>query len=186
MSNLQIKVSGFGGQGVILLGTIIGKAAAVYDNKHVTMTRSYGPEARGGACSAQVIIGNQPIDYPYVTCPEVLIVFSQEAYKKNVRDIAEGGILFYEKDLTAVKKISPIIRTHAIPSIRIAERLGNRVAMNMVMLGFFAKTNHAVSLESLRKAIQTTVPPKLININLAAFEEGYAYQPKAEEFQNLQ
>lgn len=176
MSVLQIKVGGFGGQGVILAGVIIGKASAIHDNKHVTMTRSYGPEARGGACSAQIVTGDRPIDYPYVIHPDVLLALSQEACACYASDIADDGMLVYESDLVTPGDVAPTAKRHGIPCTRIAEELGSRVVMNMVMMGYFAKVSDAVSKEALQEAIRSTVPPKTTDINLLAFERGYEYQ----------
>ena len=79
MSVTEIKIGGFGGQGVILTGIIVGQAAAIYDDKYSTMTQAFGPEARGSSCSSQVIISEDKILYPYVTNPDVLVVMSQDA-----------------------------------------------------------------------------------------------------------
>ena len=91
MAKTEIKIGGFGGQGVILSGYIIGKAAAIYDGKHATMIQAFGPEARGSACSAQVIVSDEPIGYPYVKQPNILVVMSQEAYTKFTPELAQGG-----------------------------------------------------------------------------------------------
>jgi 2-oxoglutarate ferredoxin oxidoreductase subunit gamma len=177
MSLIQIKVGGFGGQGVITTGVIIGQAAAIYDNKNSTMTRSYGPEARGGACGAQIVLSKDPITYPYVVNPDLLIVMSQESCDRYAKDLAENGILLYENDLVKPSlNGNPNIQALGIPTTRIAEELGNRVVQNIVMLGYMAKVSNAISKKALQEAIKESVPPKTVDLNLKAFEKGYTFE----------
>ena len=89
----EILITGFGGQGIILIGNILGKAATLYDLKHATMIQAYGPEARGGACSSQVIISEEEILFPYVQDAQVLICMSQEGFDKNIASLLSGGLL---------------------------------------------------------------------------------------------
>ena len=91
MKNIQIKIGGFGGQGIVLAGYILGKAASIHDQKNATLTQSYGPESRGSSCSAQLIIGKDEIDYPKVSHPDILMIMSQEAYDKFTPELARGG-----------------------------------------------------------------------------------------------
>ena len=107
MRNLtEIRISGFGGQGVILSAIVIGKAGCIFEDGYSTMTQAFGPEARGGACSAQVILSNEPILYPYVTRPDILVTMSQEAYSLFTPQLKEDGILIIEQDLVRVDKAS--------------------------------------------------------------------------------
>ena len=99
MQLTEIRVAGFGGQGVILSAIVIGKAASIYENGFATMTQNFGPEARGGACSAQVILSDNPILYPYVTRPDIMMVMSQEAYNKFAPELKPNGLLLVEQDL---------------------------------------------------------------------------------------
>src|SRR5512136_2566959 len=92
----HVLITGFGGQGVILAGDILGRAATLYDHKYATMTQAYGPEARGSACSAQVIISKEEILFPYVKEPQVLVCLSQEGYSKNIGSLRTGGILIVD------------------------------------------------------------------------------------------
>jgi 2-oxoglutarate ferredoxin oxidoreductase subunit gamma len=121
MSRHEIRLSGFGGQGIITSGHILGKAAALFDGRHVTLIKSYGPESRGGACSAQVIISDEEINYPRVTKPELLVAMSQEAYSKYVDELADTGLLLIDEDLVALNHPRRGIRARAIPATRIAE-----------------------------------------------------------------
>ncbi|RJP35034.1 MAG: pyruvate ferredoxin oxidoreductase [Candidatus Omnitrophota bacterium] len=175
MSLTQIKVGGFGGQGVILTGTILGKAGAIFDKKYAAMSRSYGPEARGGACSAQILVSDEPITYPYVIQPDYLVALSQEACERYAIDLAEGGAVLYEKELVNPSAAPKTARLLGIPCTRIAEELGSRVVLNMVMLGFFAQVCPAISADAIKEAIRITVPRKTIDVNILAFDHGYQF-----------
>ena len=174
MAKSEIKIAGFGGQGVILAGEIIGKAATIYDGKFATLTHSYGPEARGGACSAQIIIADEKISYPYAVSPDVLVLMSQEAYGLYMDELNPGGILIIEKDLVKMDSdIAP--KFFGIPATRMAEELGSRIVLNIVMLGFLTAISGLVTHEAMEKAIRETVPRGTEYINLLAFDKGYSY-----------
>ena len=93
----EIRIAGFGGQGVILSAIVLGKAASIYQGAYATMTQNFGPEARGGACSAQLIVSDTPVLYPYVARPDIMVVMSQEAYVRFAPELKEGGILIVER-----------------------------------------------------------------------------------------
>lgn len=171
----EIRISGFGGQGVIRCGYIIGRIAALFDDKHATLTQSFGPEARGSACSAQILVDTNPIRYPYVSTPDTVVTMSQEAYDKFGHDIVEGGLLLIDEDLVKPDPADGRVRMYSIPSTRIAEQLGNRIAGNIVMLGFFTAVAGVITVEAARKALPSSVPERFIDLNLAAFEKGYEY-----------
>ena len=105
MSRVEIKIGGFGGQGVILAGMIIGRAAAIYDHKDATLTQSFGPEARGGACSAQVVVNTERNLYPMVSSPDVLVVMSQPAFDKFLPEVKPDGLILYESSLVSPDSI---------------------------------------------------------------------------------
>src|SRR6201992_1567475 len=111
----EIRIAGFGGQGVILSAVVIGKAGCIYQDGYSTMTQAFGPEARGGACSAQVILSDSPVLYPYVTRPDILVVMSQEAYVKFAPELKDGGLLIIEQDLVRVSEIRPGTKLFSIP-----------------------------------------------------------------------
>jgi 2-oxoglutarate ferredoxin oxidoreductase subunit gamma len=142
----EIKVGGFGGQGVIMMGYVIGKAAAIYAGGHATMTQAFGPEARGSACSSQVIISPDPVLYPYVSVPEVMILMSQEAYTKFSPQIAKGGIMLIEKDLVKPGQMKEGVKMYAVPATRMAEEMGLKIVLNIVMLGFDKGYNYGLEL----------------------------------------
>lgn len=180
----EIIISGFGGQGIILNGNILGKAAALYSELNATFVQSYGPEARGGACSAQVIISHNTISYPYVHEPNILIALSQEGYENNIDLLKEGGLLITDSDLVTLNDTEKKYLSYAIPAVKTAEKLGNRMTANIVMLGVLASLSHVVTAESLRKSIETSVPKGTEEINLKAFEAGYTFQEKTEKGYN--
>ncbi|MEO0123871.1 MAG: 2-oxoacid:acceptor oxidoreductase family protein [candidate division WOR-3 bacterium] len=174
-ATLEIRFSGYGGQGVIKSGYIVGKAASIFDNKHATMTQSFGPEARGSACSAQLIVSEDRILYPYLTKPQILVAMSREAYEKFEPELDESGILIVDEDLVKPKPPRGQIKIFSVPATRIAEQLGNRIVANIVMLGFFTAVTNVVSYQAMKDAIPGSVPDKALPLNLKAFEEGYKY-----------
>lgn len=175
MARTEIKIGGFGGQGVILSGYIIGRAAAIYDNKHATMIQAFGPEARGSACSAQVVVSPEPIAYPYITSPGVMIVMSQEAYTKFSPELAEGGILITEEELVQPHNLRKDLKHFSIPATRFAEDLGRKMVLNIVMMGFLTAVTEIVGCEAMRNAVKVSVPKGTEHLNLNAFDKGYEY-----------
>jgi 2-oxoglutarate ferredoxin oxidoreductase subunit gamma len=171
----EIRISGFGGQGVIRCGYIIGKTAALYDGKNATLTQSFGPEARGSACSAQIIVDEAPVRYPYLTTPDTVVAMSQEAYDKFGADIKSDGTLMIDDDLVEPSEAPAVSRIYAIAATRIAEELGNRIAANIVMLGFFTAVTNIISVEAARRALPSSVPSRFLELNQKAFEAGYKY-----------
>jgi 2-oxoglutarate ferredoxin oxidoreductase subunit gamma len=184
----EIRFSGFGGQGIIRCGLITGKALAIFDNKHATMTQSFGPEARGSACSSQLVVSEDRVLYPYISSPEILISMSQEAYDKYEPELGDDGTLIIDKDLVRTKPPRGKIKTYVIPSTRFAEELGNRIIANLVMLGFFTAITRVVSPEAMKKALPGLVPSRFLDLNIKAFDKGYEYGKKilAEEKKTTQ
>jgi 2-oxoglutarate ferredoxin oxidoreductase subunit gamma len=170
----EIIITGFGGQGIVLAGLILGKAASLGDHRETTLTQSYGPEARGGACSAQVIISDNKIHYPYVRNPDVLVCMSQGGYEKYAGILREEGVLIFDQDLVQ----PPEPRGggfFSIPATRIAEELAKKMMANIVMLGFFTAITGVVSLESARSAVSGSVPRGTEALNLTAFNKGFDF-----------
>ena len=178
MQLTEIRIAGFGGQGVILSALVLGKAASIYQNAYATMTQNFGPEARGGACSAQLIVSGTPVLYPYVPHPDVLVVMSQEAYTKFVPQLKDGGILIIEEDLVRVADVKGEIKVYSIPATRFAEELGKRMVLNSVMVGFFTAVTQLLEPDAVRKAIADSVPSHSKDVNLKAFDKGYDYGVK--------
>ncbi|MFC2088704.1 2-oxoacid:acceptor oxidoreductase family protein [Calditrichota bacterium] len=177
-NNIEIRISGFGGQGIILSAYIIGKAAAIFDNKFSTMIQSFGPEARGSSCSAQLLISDTQILYPYLLIPTTSIILSTDAYDKFGGDLVNGGIMIVEKDLVKVKDVPKNVSVYAVPSTRLAEEMGRKIVMNIITVGFFSAVTGITSQEATRKAVETSVPPGTEELNLKAFDTGYEYGVK--------
>jgi 2-oxoglutarate ferredoxin oxidoreductase subunit gamma len=171
----EVRIAGFGGQGVILAASIIGRAAAIHEGNFATMTQNFGPEARGGACSAQLVLSNAPVLYPYVTHPDILAAMSQEAYTRFVPELKDGSLLLVEEDLVRVSGIPAGVRVYGVPATRLAETLGRRMVLNVVMVGFFGAISKLVSQEALRKAVADSVPAAFSDLNLRAFDKGFDY-----------
>jgi len=169
----EIRITGFGGQGVVLSGHIIGHACAVNAGKHATMIQSFGPEARGSACSTTVAVSDTEVLYPYIGRPDVFVVMSAEGYEKYRDELKDKGTLIYEKDLVKVdlKKGQP---SYGVSSTRIAEEIGRAIVQNIVMLGFFAAVTKIVPLEAMRTAVEHSVPDGTQELNLRAFDAGWA------------
>jgi 2-oxoglutarate ferredoxin oxidoreductase subunit gamma len=184
MAKTEIRVSGFGGQGVILLGYLIGKAAALHAGKNATLNQSFGPEARGSACSAQVIVDDDKILYPYLTQPDILICMSQEAYTKFEPELKSDGLLLIDEDLVKEPKHRGKIKMYKVPATRLAEELGRKIVLNIVMLGFFTAITKIVDHDAVRKTVEESVPKGTEELNLKAFDSGYEYGLKQLEGKN--
>ncbi len=173
----EIRLGGFGGQGIVLAGYILGKAATLYGGKEAILTQSYGPEARGGACSAELVVDDQPIDYPKLENPDILVLMSQEAFERYGAQVALGAAVMVESDLVeGAPEEWP-----GIPASRLAEELGARISANIVMLGFLIGVTHILNLEAVEHAISSSVPERTVELNLKAFATGYEYAQQREE-----
>jgi 2-oxoglutarate ferredoxin oxidoreductase subunit gamma len=175
MQLTEIRIAGFGGQGVILSAIVLGKAASIFQGTFATMTQNFGPEARGGACSAQLVLSDSPVLYPYVTRPDILIAMSQEAYTRFIPELKDGGILIVEQDLVRVSDLPRETQVYSVPATRLAEELGKRMVLNSVMVGFFAAVTHVLDPDAVRKAVADSVPAAFRDLNLKAFEKGWEY-----------
>jgi 2-oxoglutarate ferredoxin oxidoreductase subunit gamma len=171
----EIRIAGFGGQGVILSAVVLGKAASIYENGFATMTQNFGPEARGGACSAQLVISDSPVLYPYVTRADIMVIMSQEAYNRFASELRPGGVLIIEEDLVRVSDLKGDLKVYSVPATRFAEELGKRMVLNSVMVGFFTAVTKLLSADSVRKAVADSVPSASRELNLKAFDRGLAY-----------
>lgn len=175
MSKTEIRVGGLGGQGVILCGMIIGKAAALYDGKHATLIQAFGPEARGSACSAQVTVSQEAIGYPYVKQPDILVLMSQDAYTQFAPSLKPGGTILFEEELVRVDRLPAVAKAFGIPATRFAEELGRRLVLNIVMAGFFAGTTGVVGPDAMEKAVRDSVPRGTEDLNLRALHKGMEF-----------
>lgn len=168
----EIRISGFGGQGVALAGFILGKALSLYDHQHAVMTQSYGPEARGGASSTNLVVADRPIDYPFIQRADILVAVSQEAYARYRPQTKPDAQVMIDNSLVTPSEGD---RPLAIPATELAEELGRRIVANVVMLGFFTAATHVVSRSAMEKSIQSSVRAGYVELNRAAFERGWEY-----------
>ncbi len=171
-SRIEIRLAGEGGQGMILAGIILAEAAVVYDGLNAVQTQSYGPEARGGASKAEVVIGRGEIHYPEVICADALAALSQEACDRYAANLKKDGLLIVDRD-----KVGRVPLTNAIcaPITRLAEETtGRGIAANVVALGLLAGLTGVVSRPALEKAVAARAPRGTEEMNLAALAAGYA------------
>jgi len=165
----EVRFSGFGGQGVILMGHIFGEAA-VLDGKDATLTKSYGPEARGGACSTDIIISDDRVHYPQVRDPDLLISMSQEALETYIPALGEKGTLIIDTGLVETSREG----TMGLPATKIAqEEIGIKQVANIVMLGYFTAITEFVTKDSMKEAVEKLVPKGTEEKNLKGFDLGY-------------
>jgi 2-oxoglutarate ferredoxin oxidoreductase subunit gamma len=169
----EIRFSGAGGQGLILAGIIMGEAAAIFDGKQAVQSQSYGPEARGGASKSEVVISDEPIDFPKATTVDALLALTQEACDKYSRDLKEGGILLVDSDL--VKKLpNGKFAVIGFPIINTAKNeIGRAIVANIVALGAMVALTGVVTKESAEKAVLSRVPEAFVDLNRRAFLTGY-------------
>ncbi len=175
MAKVELLIAGFGGQGIIKAGLIIGSAASLYSGLNACQVRSYGPEARGGACKTEVIISDEEIDYPKVDEPDVLVAMSQEAYDSYVETVKENGIVIFDPDLVAPFKKPRTKRIYKVSATRIAEKLGRKIVANVVMVGALTAILKMLSPEAVKKALIKNVPRGTEELNLKAFQEGFSH-----------
>lgn len=174
----EIRLSGYGGQGLILAGIILAEAA-MHDGHEAVQTQSYGPEARGGASKAEVIISDEPIDYPKVTAPDVLLLMSDAACKRYACTVEPSGTLIVDSGLVAnVPENRGVV--HSIPITDISvEATGRAITANIAALGVLNTVAELVSPESLERAIAARVPRGTAEINMKAFRAGVEAAQKA-------
>ena len=175
----EIRICGFGGQGVILAGIILGKSASLFDGKEAVQTQSYGPEARGGASKCEVVIDNKLIEYPKVQDLDVLVAMSTEALLKYIEDLKDEGTLIVDPGTTDISGVQDFIEEHNIkvyeaPATQTAmEDIGIKIVANIVMVGVITKITKVISKEAVIKAIEDSVPKGTEEKNVQAFEAGY-------------
>jgi 2-oxoglutarate ferredoxin oxidoreductase subunit gamma len=176
----EIRITGFGGQGVILAGYVLGKAASVHDKLAATMVQSYGPEARGSACAAQVVIADEMIHDPYVRQQGFLAALSQEGYDLYSEELTKGGTLLYDTDLVEFDAKPKGVGLFAgVPATRTAEEMGRRMVANIVMLGFLTGCTGIVTPNAMREAVHSSVPKGTEEFNMNALDKGLAYAEEA-------
>ncbi len=170
----EIRIAGFGGQGVVTLGAILASAAGIHEDLEVAQTQSYGPEARGGACRSDVVISDEPIDYTKPLALDLFIALSPSAAEKYWPEVEKGKTLVLV-DQTLVPRVPdhlpPIL---AIEATRIAEEeFQDRVMANMIMLGVLAAVTGWIRLKSLEEALSARIPGKAVEVSRKALKRGY-------------
>jgi 2-oxoglutarate ferredoxin oxidoreductase subunit gamma len=171
----EVRLAGFGGQGIVLSGHILGKAAALFESKNAVFTQSYGPEARGGSCSADVVISEEAVHYPKVGLPDVLVLMSQGAWVTYGNQLRSGGMLILDEDLVIPDRELDDVTVFRVPATRLAEEMGRKIVANIVMLGAVGALSGLVSYESLKKSVLTSIPPGTEELNVSAFDTGFEY-----------
>ena len=175
----EIRIGGFGGQGVILAGIILGKAASIFDKNEAVQTQSYGPEARGGASKCEVVISDDEIDYPKVQSPDILVAMSNEALIKYIVDLKDEGTLIVDPGTTDVEDVRDFIDQHNIkvfnaPATKTAnDEIGLKIVANIVMVGAITKITGVISENAAIEAIKDSVPAGTEEKNINAFNAGY-------------
>lgn len=174
MSRWEIRLSGFGGQGVVSAGHIIAKAAALYeDGKDAVLTRAYGPEKTGGWARADVIVADGEVDYPLVEAPDIFVAMSQDGFDRDAASAKPDATILIDQRLVDASALTgPVILP--VPAVEEAEALGKRVVANIVMLGAFTITTGIVTPEAMERAVLETVPKGTEELNARAFQRGLA------------
>ncbi len=168
---MNIRLAGFGGQGIVMGGYVLGHAG-ILDGGNALQTQSYGSESRGGACKSDVIISDGEIVDLAPSDLHVLIALAQPAYDKYADNLKDGALLIYESDLVSAE--SDRFRTFGLGVTELARTIcGREVVANVIMLGCLAGLTQVVSRESLGKAFSENVPAKSVEMNLLALEEGF-------------
>lgn len=166
----EVRICGFGGQGVILSGFIIGKAASVFQDYHAVQSQSYGPEARGGAARSEIIISDEKIGYPRPTGVDFLVAMSQESFDTYRSDVTKDTVIIVDPDL--VKKYDIGQPVHKVHAQQIAESLGNKIVTNIVMVGAFTSVCDLLKPEAVKESVLDSVPKRFLELNEKAFEKG--------------
>lgn len=175
VSRTEVRISGFGGQGIVLAGVILAKAAAIYDQTEAAQTNSHGAESRGGSCVSDVVLSPERIDYPMCLTPDVLVCMSPESSTRYVPHIKDGGLLIVDEDLVPDVPAGRYGRVFTIPATHVAdEDLKRRVVANVVMLGALVGISPVVSQASLEKAVRDSAPAGTVELNMEALRRGLA------------
>jgi 2-oxoglutarate ferredoxin oxidoreductase subunit gamma len=172
----EIIFTGFGGQGIILMGLIMARMMEHFPDLQVAQAQSYGPASRGGACRTDVVISDQQINYPKSSRPDLMVFMSEEALKRHLPegDPARTLIVY---DNTVIGSIPPrFTKTFAVPATKVAEEeLKNRIVANIFMLGAVSELMVPDSFDVLKQVVRKSIPQKSEAINMKALEAGHDY-----------
>jgi 2-oxoglutarate ferredoxin oxidoreductase subunit gamma len=175
MSRTEFRFSGFGGQGVITMAHVLGHGASVHADMDATMTEAYGPEKTGGFSRGDLVVSDEPIDYPNVVDPAVVVAFSQDAFERDADTVSEDGLVVIERDLVDPAPLAedrPDATVATLPAVDLAEELGRQVVANVLMLGAVVELVGTPPAEAVRAAVRETVPDGTEDLNEGAFDRG--------------
>jgi 2-oxoglutarate ferredoxin oxidoreductase subunit gamma len=176
MKRTEILIGGVGGQGVILAGIVLGAAATLYDQKKALQTQAYSSEQRGGMAKAEVIVSGEAITDPQVRKPDILIALAEDAINRHLTKVKPGGLVVTDSDL--VKNLPQgDYQVLPMPATTLAEKEGNTMVANLILLGGLIHKTGIISVEAMEKAIEANVPVKAKALNLKAFRLGLEYNP---------
>lgn len=168
---MQVRLGGFGGQGIILAGFLLGQAGAI-EGKYVAGSDSYGAQARGSGCRSEIVFSKAPIDFPHLITSDVLVAMSQGAYQAYHKDVKQGGLIFYDKGLVTPEE-GLDVKQRGVSATEISiKRLKNKQVANIVLLGVLVETTKIVSSKALQKAIALHVGERFRALNLKALRTG--------------
>lgn len=169
----ELRFTGIGGQGAITIGNVLGRAAVVYGGREAVVTEGYSPYVTGGWSRADVVVSDDPIDYPLVSKLEVLLTMYQEGLDLNLKMIKSGGSVIAENQLVSFRAVERNdLKLVGIPAITTAESLGKKIVANVVMLGAVPALSNAVSLDAVKKAAADRFP-KAVELNMKALDQGF-------------
>jgi len=168
---VQVRISGFGGQGIVLAGVLIGRAG-VLEGKSVAGSNSYGAQARGSACKAEVVLAERMIDFPHVITADILVAMSQGGYEQNKREVKPGGLILFDRGLVHPEADSKIKQFGIYATDEALKKFKTQQPANLVMLGALIGITRLVSNQSLGKAIGLEIPGRFRKINLEALKLG--------------
>lgn len=174
MTRTELRFSGFGGQGVITMAHILGRAATIHADMDATLTEAYGPEKTGGFSRGDVVVSDEPIDFPLVTNPDVVVCFSQDAYERDAHTVAPYGLVIIDRDLVSPENPPDQSRADLIkvPAVEIAGDLGRKVVANIAMLGAVVSIIGTPPKDAVRTAVTDVVPQGTEELNVQAFDRG--------------
>jgi 2-oxoglutarate ferredoxin oxidoreductase subunit gamma len=167
----EVRLSGLGGQGLILAGRLLAEAAALHDGKYATQTQSYGPESRGGDSRSDVVISDDPIDYPHIIRADLLLAMSQMACDRNFYSLKRDGLLVVDGDL--VEHV-PTNQAYVVPITSLArQEVGKTVVANVLALGIVVALSEVVSRRAVITAVLAGAPKGTEKLNRKALEVGF-------------
>ncbi|MDR1730687.1 MAG: 2-oxoacid:acceptor oxidoreductase family protein [Synergistaceae bacterium] len=176
LKNTSIRFCGFGGQGIILAAVVLGDALVIHRGLYAAQTQSYGSEARGGQCQSELMVSEEPILTPVRASNDILVAMFQTAFNTYVSSLRKGGLLLVDSELVALPAagaIPPETVSFRVPATEEAQKLGNRMAANMVMLGYFAGVTDMVTVEQLDAALAENVRAAFLDLNKKAVRRGF-------------